>query len=96
MVYDDVASIEAAQTVRFALRGLTWTEPHVADDDVRGRNRKIPVCHADSVSGCCLSGYGDIAVTQFQLRFQVYGAADIEHNGSCATLFACPPQRTGA
>ena len=96
VVDDDVSSVVAAQPVRLALRGLSGTKAHVADDDVWGGNHKIPVGHADAVARCRLSRDGDIAVAQFQLRFQVYGTADIEDNGTRTALPTGPPQGAAA
>ena len=96
MIDNDVLAIHATQSVGFATRGVAGAEAHIAHNHIGCRDAEIPIGHTDAVAGGGLSGNGDIAMAQFQLRLQMDGATHIEYNGARACLVASPTERACA
>src|SRR5574344_2392437 len=73
---------------------ITTTETHVTDNHVMGIYLKTLTCYTYTVTGCCLSCYGNIRSTYNYRRFKFYNTAYIEYYNTCATLLTSPSERT--
>ena len=96
VVYDDVLLVHSAESVALVCIdvAVAHAEAEIAYYDVVGTYLKRIVGDADAVAGGCLSGYGDVAAVQLELRCEVDGSRHVEDYGALAALAAGPAERT--
>ena len=90
-----IASPDSIGTIVHVLY-LTTTETNESDNNIVGRAIDGVIAQSDTRRGSRLSGDGNIAILDLQIRFQIDITGHVEHDGTRAAFTQGFAQRTGS